>query len=135
MNFKSANYTLSPSPLDKNKTDAVFLKSNNLYISTNEKATSEKTTLIDTSKYIDIKKFENTRNKLETLYKEREAMLWCATDEFKKAYDAHMELEKIYIASMNFKKNKKQLDKVSAEIKDILFPEISDTEAKQNLNI
>ena len=79
--------------------------------------------MIDVSRFIDVKKLETMRNKLETLYKEREAMLWCATDEFQKAYEAHMELEKIYTASMNFKKNKKLFDKVCTEIKSILFPE------------
>ena len=49
-------------------------------------------------------------------------MLWCATDEFKKASDAHFELEKIYTAAMNFKKNKKLFEKVRSEITEILFP-------------
>ncbi len=123
LDFRSVNYTISPSPLDSKKTDVIFLETNKLCICAGNKSRKENDTVIDVSKYIDVKKFEFIRNNLETLYKEKEAMLWCATDEFKKAYDSHIELEKIYTASMNFKKNKKQLDKVCSEISSILFPE------------
>ena len=118
-----SDYTISPSPLDKTKTDSIYFESTNLFITTGNKNASANATIIDTSKFIDVKKFEIIRNKLETLYKERESMLWSATDEFKKAYDTHMETEKLYTASMNFKKNKKLLDKTCDEIKELLFPE------------
>lgn len=126
INDSNIDFTISPSPLCQDKIDEFFFESNNLRISVGNKIAGENTTIIDTSKFIDIKRFETIRNKLETLYKEREAMLWCATDEFKKAYDVHMELEKLYTASMNFKKNKKMLDKICVEITEILFPEKSD---------
>ena len=128
--LRSLDYTLSPSPLDPDMNDILFFEDNDVYISTGNKNISGNATIVDTSKFIDIKKFETVRGKLESLYKEKESMLWCATDEFKKAADAHMETEKIYTASMNFKKNKKLLDKVCEEIKVILFPEDLNT----NLN-
>ena len=116
------NVTFSPSPLDKRKTDAILFDSLRTSVSVGNKNYTGKAKIIDTSRYINVKKLEENKNSLETLYKEREAMLWCATDEFKKASDAHFELEKIYTAAMNFKKNKKLFEKVRSEITEILFP-------------
>ena len=120
---RSLNCIMSPSPLDTQKTDALYFFSNNTAITVGNKNYSRNAKTIDTSKYIDVKKLDNNRNLLETLYKEREAMLWCATDEFKKAADTHMETEKIYTAAMNFKKNKKLLTRVCEEISKILLPQ------------
>ena len=120
-NLRFLDYTLSPSPLDTNLIDMLFFEDDEVCVSTGNKNISGNASVVDTSKFIDVKRFESVRGKLETLYKEKE---------FKKASDAHMEAEKIYTASMNFKKNKKLLDKVCEEIKEILFPEEPDT----NLN-
>ncbi len=120
------NVTFSPSPLDKTKNDAVFFDSLRTSISVGSKNYTGKAKIIDTSRYINVQKLEQNKNSLETLYKEREAMLWCATDEFKKASDAHFELEKIYTAAMNFKKNQKLFEKVQREINEILFPNASE---------
>jgi hypothetical protein len=116
-----ANITLSPSPLDKRKTDAILFDTERISVSVGNKNYSGKAKTIDASRYINTQKLRQINNKLETLYKEREAMLWCATDEFKKASDAHMELEKIYTAAMSFGKNKKLFEKVRDEINEILF--------------
>lgn len=124
---RSLNFIISPSPLDKEKTDAVYIFQNNTSVSVGNKRYSENSKIIDTSKYIDIKLLDKNRNLLETLYKEREAMLWCATDEFKKASDMHFETEKIYTAAMNFKKNKKLEEKVCEEITKILLSEEKNT--------
>jgi len=133
-NLRSLDYTVSHSPLDPDMIDTLFFEANDVYISIGNKNISGNASVVDTSKFIDVKKFESVRGKLETLYKEKESMLWCATDEFKKASDAHMEAEKIYTASMNFKKNKKLLDKVCEEIKEILFPEEPESNLNSNLN-
>lgn len=108
--------TVSPSPLDRNKYDYIFLKNSDIIFRARNKVSCKNTRVVDTSKFINTKKLENVRNKIETLYKEKEAMLWSATDEFKKAYDTHIELEKIYTAAMNFKKNQKKIEKVCEEI-------------------
>lgn len=117
---RGLNITVSPSPLDKNKYDSVFLKNSDIIFRARNKSSCKSSTVIDTSKFINVKELDSVRNKVETLYKEKEAMLWSATDEFKKAYDTHIELEKIYTAAMNFKKNKKKIEKVCDEIKSAL---------------
>ena len=123
INRRHLNHIISPSPLDKEKTDAVYILKNRTSVSVGSKHYSKNVKIIDTSKYIDIKVLDNNRNLVETLYKEREAMLWCATDEFKKAADMHFETEKIYTAAMNFKKNKKLEEKVCEQIAKILLSE------------
>lgn len=115
----SLNFTFSPSPLDKRKTDAIILTESNTVFSAGRRLLKSDYT-IDTSKFINVKKLDCIRNKIETLYKERESMLWCAADEFKKAYDTHLALEKIYTAAMNFKRSRKIFDKVHKEIKSTL---------------
>ncbi len=121
---KRLNVTVFPSPLDKRKTDALFFDSLRTLIGVGNKNYTKKAKIIDTSRYINAQKLNRNKNTLEALYKEREAMLWCATDEFKKASDAHFELEKIYTAAMNFKKNKKLFEKVRSEINEILLPTV-----------
>ena len=54
-------------------------------------------------------------------------MLWCATDEFKKAADAHFEMEKIYIAAMDFEKNEKIFKSLCREIDKIFKIKHTDT--------
>ncbi len=117
---RGLDFTVSPSPLDKNKYDYIFLKNSDIIFRVRNKISCKNTSVIDTSKFINTRKLENVRNKIETLYKEKEAMLWSATDEFQKAYDTHAELEKIYTAAMNFKKNQKKTEKVCEEIKSSL---------------
>lgn len=124
----SQKVIISPSPLDKNKIDSIYLEQEKTYIYIGKKFYKENTITVDTSKYIDLKSLDINKNKIETLYKEREAMLWCATDEFSKAYTAHDGLEKIYSAAMNFKKNDKLLKKVCQQINSILFEEDLNTQ-------
>ena len=123
LDLSAPDITVFPSPLDKKRIDAIYFEASDLYVYASTKKQNDSTITVDTSKYVDIKKFKGLENKAEAMYKERETMLWCATDEFKKAYDAHMETEKIYTAAMNFKKNEKQLLKVCEEIRAILLPE------------
>ncbi len=129
---RSLSYIASPSPLDREKTDAIYIFSNLTSVSVGNKHYIENAKLIDTSKYINLEKLNSKRSLLETLYKEREAMLWCATDEFKKAYDMHIEAEKIYTASMDFKNNIKLSEKVFEEIIRILLPEVVDDNTGEN---
>lgn len=123
LDLAAPDVTVFPSPLDKKRIDAIYFEASDLYVYAATKKQNDSTITVDTSKYVDIKKFKGLENKAEAMYKERETMLWCATDEFKKAYDAHMETEKIYTAAMNFKKNEKELLKVCEEIRAILLPE------------
>ena len=118
-----SDMTISHSPIDKNKIDSIYLEKEKIYIYIGKKVYIDNTETVDASKYIDISKLDDNRSKIETLYKEREAMLWCAMDEFTKASSAHETLEKIYTASMNFKKSDKLLKKVCDEIQDMLFTE------------
>ncbi len=123
-NRKAIDLRLSPSPLDKNKFDSMFLKEEGILICAKcKKACDFNSTVIDTSKYLDTKKLNRYKTKFETLYKERELFLWCAADEFKKAAETHSEMEKIYVASMDFKKVKRLISKTKAEIQDFLFQE------------
>lgn len=123
---RKLNAYVSPSPLSKSKFDNIFIENSNILFKAGKKGAYNNSSVIDTSKFIDIKELDSVRSKVETLYKEKEAMLWSATDEFKKAYEAHMELEKIYSAAMNFKKNKKKIEKVCEEIESVLtVPDIT----------
>ena len=116
------NFIFSPSPLDKEKIDSIYQHSNGISVTVGNKCYSTNAKTIDTSRYLDVKKLDINRNLLETLYKEREAMLWCATDEFKKAADMHSEIEKIYISAMDFTMNQRLVETVFEEIKEILLP-------------
>ena len=117
----SLDLVISPSPLDKTKYDCICVKEQNLIFKAGKGTISKNATVIDTSKFINIKDLEKIRNKVETLYKEKEALLWSATDEFKRAYDTHINLEKIYSAAMNFKKNKRKIEKVCEQIESMLL--------------
>ena len=119
----SENIIISPSPLDQSKIDSVYFEKEKTYVYVGKKVFKENTVTVDTSRYVDVKKLDLNRNKIETLYKEREAMLWCATDEFNNAAIAHEALEKIYTAAMNFKKCDKVINKVCEEIEERLFNE------------
>lgn len=116
---KKADIIISPSPLDTKKTEAIYFTKTDTLIVAGDKPTNDKATLIDTSRFINVKALSSVKEKLEMLYKEREVMLWCATDEFKKASEAHFETEKIYTAAMDFKKHKKLFNEVLSEIEDI----------------
>ena len=109
-------YTDFPTPLDENKTEAIYFPKSEFAICTENKKTLDTELVIDTSRFIDIHLLSKRRDALEFLWRERELMLWNATDEFKKASDAHFELEKIYTSSMNFEK----IDEINQEyVKEI----------------
>ena len=107
---------VSPSPLDKEKIDSIYFENSKTVISTEKKEYTDNVKVIDTARYVDVNKLNFLKMKLESLEKERELMLWNAADEFKKASDAHFEMEKVYTAAMDFNKNKKL---IKATINDI----------------
>lgn len=76
--------------------------------------------VIDTSRLLDSKGLSRERSRLEFLTHEREVMLWAAADEFKKASDAHFELEKIYTSSMSFDEQSEYINKLIDDISDML---------------
>ena len=124
---RSLDITLSPSPLDKQKLDAILFNADGTAITVNKRSYTSSPLLIDTSRYVDTRKLNERKSKIETLYKERELMLWCATDEFKKASDAHFDMEKIYIAAMDFEKNVKIFKSLCREIDKIFKIKHTDT--------
>ena len=99
------NYTLFPSALDGNDTDAVFIPMLDLAVVTEGFCGISREDTIDTSAFIDQDKLAGEKSFLESLWSEREEMLWGAADQFRSACDAHLALERIYTAAMDFSKN------------------------------
>lgn len=76
-------------------------------------------TVIDTSKYFNAEELMKNRARLEFFEMTKSKLLALSRAEFLSASDAHFELEKIYTAEMDFKKNDELLSKVKAEISKI----------------
>ena len=77
--------------------------------------------VIDTSQSLNQDVLSKLCERLEFLYREREAMLWMSVDEFRKASDAHFKLEKIYSSAMDFSKNDEAYHVCVSEIKKKLL--------------
>ena len=115
------DYTLFPSALDGTKPDAIFIPSIGVAFTTERSAHFPDDHVIDTSQYLNQDVLSKLRERLEFLYREREAMLWMSVDEFRKASDAHFKLEKIYSSAMDFSKNDEAYHVCVSEIKKKLL--------------
>ena len=113
-------HILAPSPLSPDLYDAIFFPEEKIAVICGNRAPDAKSTVIDTAKLLDQKNISEKRNKLEFLWKEHETMLWSAADAFRRASDAHFELEKIYVESMDFSYNDTVFEKIRDEILEIL---------------
>ena len=112
-----ANYTLFPSALDGTKADAVFIPSCGLAFTTERSSRFTDDKIIDTAAFLDQRRLSEKRDRLEFLWREREAMLWSSAEEFKKASEEHFKLERIYSAAMDFSKNDEAYGVCVSEIK------------------
>ena len=112
-------HILAPSPLSPDLYDAIFFPEEKIAVICGNRAPDAKSTVIDTAKLLDQKNISEKRNKLEFLWKEHETMLWSAADAFRRASDAHFELEKIYVESMDFSYNDTVFEKIRDEILEI----------------
>ena len=99
------DYTLFPSALDGTKLDAIFIPSTGVAFTNGRSSLFPDDHIIDTSQHLKQDDLFKQGERLEFLYREREAMLWMSVDEFRKASDAHFKLEKIYSSAMDFSKN------------------------------
>ncbi len=105
LDLVGTNYTLFPSVLDDNNTDAVFIPMLDLAFVVEGYCGISREKTIDTSEFLDQTKLSSRKSFLEFLWSEHEEMLWSAADQFKSAYDMHRSLEMIYTAAMDFSKN------------------------------
>ena len=111
------DYTLFPSALDASKPDAIFIPSIGVAFTTERSSLFPDDHIIDTSQHLKQDDLFKQSERLEFLYREREAMLWMSVDQFKKASDAHFKLEKIYSSAMDFSKNDEAYHVCISEIK------------------
>lgn len=113
------SYTLFPSALSRDKYDAILLNSNSeAYVVGN--IPSHQNDIIDTSRFLDQKDLNAEKTRLELAWREREIMLWNGAEEFKKASDAHFELEKYYTSAMDFSKIDTLYNECKSKIGNIL---------------
>lgn len=117
---KKLEYTLSPSPLSHQYSDAILFESEEIAVITGKRIQDNSAILIDTTQFLDNKALSAQKSKLEFLSHEHEAFLWSASDSFSKASDAHFSLEKIYTAAMDFSKQDKKYSKMKDEIFTVL---------------
>lgn len=110
---RRADAIYCPSALDGNKTDGIYLKEARVAIVTSHGEPCVGENVVDTSKFLNQNMLKNYRGRLEFLWKEREAFLWSAADEFKKASDEHFKLEDIYVSAMCFE----EIDKKAEALK------------------
>jgi hypothetical protein len=120
LRYIGADYTLFPSALDDAKTDAVFLPSIGVAFTTERSPRFSDDRIIDTSSHLDQRAITRNKERLESLWRERESMLWSATDEFRKASEQHFKLERIYSSAMDFSKNDETYGICISEIKKML---------------
>lgn len=118
LDINDIKYTLSPSPLSEKAIDAITVNDGTVYT---VDRISGANSIVDTSKFFDQKALSTEKSRLEFLWRERESMLWAASDEFKKASDAHFELEKIYSRAMDFDMLDKMLSRVKNEVAECLW--------------
>ncbi len=102
--YSGADYTLFPSVLDKNKIYAIYIPSESIAFVSEKLSSIPDERIVDTSRFLDQKVLSSEKERLEFLWREREAFLWSASDKFTKASDEHFKLEKIYSAAMDFSK-------------------------------
>ena len=100
---REINFIFSPSPFDEEKTDAILFPDTECAVICRSEKTADK--IIDTARFINADAMKSSKEKIEFLWSERESFLWGAADEFKRASDEHLRLEKIYSAAMDFSKN------------------------------
>ncbi len=76
--------------------------------------------IIDTTKNLDTRMLSENSARLEFLWQMREACIWQAADELKKASENHFLLEKIYSSSMNFDLLNNFIEELILKIKETL---------------
>ncbi|MBO5946406.1 MAG: hypothetical protein J6Q69_07355 [Clostridia bacterium] len=115
LRLKGIAHIYAPSALDPKNTYALYINEiDTLYICGElEGEIAEET--IDSSVFVK-EALNKNKTRLEFLAREKESFLWAASDEFKKASDAHFKLEKIYSAAMNFDKHEKIASEISSRI-------------------
>ena len=110
-------FTHLPSVLDGSKTYGIFIPSIKRAIIADRFPALADDSVIDTSRFLDQKRLSEQKECLEFLWREREAMLWAAADQFKRASDEHFKLEKIYSRAMDFSKIDAFYDSCRSDIK------------------
>ena len=98
------HYTVFPSVLDENKIYALYIPAESIAFVSEKLTSVPDECVIDTARFLDQKCLSKEKERLEFLWREREAFLWSATDQFRKASDEHFNLEKIYSSAMDFSK-------------------------------
>jgi len=116
LDCRNIDYVLCPSPLEKDAIDAIYLPSSKKAIITDYGGALSGEEVIDTSRLLDGRGLTENRGRLESLWHEREVMLWSAADEFARASDHHFALEKIYSTAMDFAEIDKLFDETVKRI-------------------
>ena len=113
LSLRSANLTISPSALEKDDTDAIFIGGEDISISR-----------ISGGEVIDLGEFAVsdalTDERTRTMRDIEASALESAKRWFKIASDLHFRLEEIYKTSMNFDQNEQIIVEKSEEISKIL---------------
>ena len=112
---KGISHLHCPSALDPKNTYALYIDEIDTLFICGELEDILADETVDSSRYFE-KSLSENKHRLEFLARERESFLWAASDEFKKASNAHFKLEKIYSAAMNFEKIDIIADKISKTI-------------------
>ena len=92
------NYTLFPSALDKNSTDAIYISSTKTSIILTESSEAS----IDTMEFLDKDALFREKDTLIVYNRIKEYFLEKARENLVKASDMHFQLEEIYTSAMDF---------------------------------
>ena len=115
------NCTVFPSVLDENKIYALYIPSKSIAFVSEKSTFVPDECVIDTARFLDQKCLSKEKERLEFLWKEREAFLWSAAYRFRNASEEHFKLEKIYSSAMNFAKINDMYDLYLSDIEKKLL--------------
>lgn len=112
----SLDYLFSPSPLDKQEIEAIYMPKTKTAVIINAKRTDE---MINSDEYLPAKFFEENEKDINLSDKSKEAFLGFAKDSLSLASEYHFKLEDIYSSTVDFSGMVEYFEKATEKIKNI----------------